>query len=230
VDAGEQQTQTIEDNRQSLASLEAIGREVNALQIRNQRAALDAGLPGQFAQASSNVSALLRGEIPTDVSQQVRRASTARSFAGGFQGAGLSSNLTARDLGLTSLGLQQTGFQQFGALAQLINPNPFNVQTMFFSPQQRLQHATNERNARFQRDLMAAGVKAAPSPMQAAIGRGVSAFGQTVGQFGALAAGQAFMKQSVQASNVPTLSKNNVQGGFPNTGQPGSGGLMGMFA
>ena len=203
VDPGEVQKQTTDDNLSNLAGIEKLGREVNLANVRNQKAALDAGLPGQFDQASSNIASLLRGEIPTDVGQQIARTSAAAGFQGGFQGSKLGGNLTARDLGLTSLGLQQTGLQNFGALSKLINPNPFNVSSMFFSPSQRVTIAQNERNQKFQRDLQAAGVAAAPSPMQAAIGRGVNQFGQTVGQIGAFAAGQAIKGQSVQGSGTP---------------------------
>jgi hypothetical protein len=202
VDPAQVQRDTIQDNTDSLAATEKLGREVNLANIRNQQAALEAGLPGQFGQASSNVAALLRGEIPTDVGQQVARTSAAAGFQGGFQGSNLGRNLTARDLGLTSLSLQQTGLQNFGALANLINPNPFNVSSMFFSPSQRVTIAQNERNQKFQRDMAAAGVAAAPSPMQAAIGRGVNQFGQTIGQIGAFGAGNALFPQSVQASNA----------------------------
>ena len=162
--------------------------------------------------------ALLRGEIPTDVGQQIARTSAAAGFRGGFQGSKLGGNLTARDLGLTSLGLQQTGLQNFGALANLINPNPFNVSSMFFSPGQRVTIAQNERNQKFNRDMAAAGVAAAPSPMQAALGRGINQFGQTIGQIGAFAAGQALKGGQTYAPGTNTVGQ--AGSGFAGPPQP----------
>tara|TARA_R110000824_G_scaffold18422_7_gene73003 strand:- start:9019 stop:9831 length:813 start_codon:yes stop_codon:yes gene_type:complete len=218
IDPAKEQRDTIQDNTDSLAAIEKLGREVNLANVRNQRAAFEAGMPGQFDQASSNIAALLRGEIPTDVGQQIARTSAAAGFRGGFQGSKLGGNLTARDLGLTSLGLQQTGLQNFGALANLINPNPFNVSSMFFSPGQRVTIAQNERNQKFNRDMAAAGVAAAPSPMQAALGRGINQFGQTIGQIGAFAAGQALKGGQTYAPGTNTVGQ--AGSGFAGPPQP----------
>lgn len=54
----------------------------------------------------------LTGELPADVSEAVRKASTAGSLARGIvRDSGMSRNLTARDLGLTSLQLMESGSQ-----------------------------------------------------------------------------------------------------------------------
>lgn len=213
------QTDTIRDNRDSLAATEQLGREVNLANIRNQKAALEAGLPGQLSQASSNIAALLRGEIPTDVGQQIARTSAAAGFRGGFQGSKLGGNLTARDLGLTSLGLQQTGLQNFSALSSLISPSTFNISSMFFTPLQRLTIEQNGRAQKFSRDMAAASVAAAPSPLQASIGRGINQFGQTLGQIGAFRAGQT----NAPGTPPPLLQRPSVLGTF----DPGGFAVMG---
>jgi hypothetical protein len=57
----------------------------------------------------------LHGEIPKDVQEAVQRSSAYTSLMGGTAGSGMSSALTARDLGLTSLDLTQRGAQMAGA-------------------------------------------------------------------------------------------------------------------
>ena len=51
----------------------------------------------------------LSGQIPLDVAQQVGRSSAAAKLGAGIAGGGLGRNLTARDLGLSSLQIQQSG-------------------------------------------------------------------------------------------------------------------------
>lgn len=197
IDAGEVQGQTVQQNQETLAAAAALGREVNRANVAAAQQVLDMSLPGQRQQATQNVLAQLRGEIPADVAQQVGRSSAAQGFNLGIQGSQLGRNLTARDLGLTSLQIQQQGLQNMAGLAQLTTPTPFNVQSMFFSPQQRLQFAQQERNTRFNRDLMAAGVAAAPSPQQAAMGNAIANFAQDVRQIGVFQAGRGQQSQSV---------------------------------
>lgn len=236
IDVNKVQSDTAQGNLDNLALLERLGEQTNAAQIRNQKAALQAGLPGQFSQARDNVAALLRGEIPTDVGQQVARTSAAAGFQGGFQGSKLGGNLTARDLGLTSLSLQQTGLQNFGALAQLINPNPFNISSMFFSSQQRLQFAQQERDKRFSNNLLRAQVAAAPDPGKAALGKEIDRFFNTVasigvGMVGGKLAGDTGTFDQSQASQVSGFG--NVQGGWApkKSGSAGGGGFNGsMFS
>tara|TARA_R110000765_G_scaffold339210_1_gene429369 strand:- start:415 stop:1194 length:780 start_codon:yes stop_codon:yes gene_type:complete len=233
IDVNKTQADTAQGNLDNLALLEKLGEQTNAAQIRNQKAALQAGLPGQFSQAQDNVAALLRGEIPTDVGQQIARTSAAAGFRGGIQGSKLGGNLTARDLGLTSLGLQQTGLQNFGALAQLINPNPFNISSMFFSSQQRLGFAQQERDKRYDNALLRAQVAAAPDPGKAAIGKEIDREFNTMQQlglsfFGAKQAEDTGTFGPSQASQVSGFG--NVQGGFQNSGGAGGFGMGGSFA
>lgn len=66
---------------------------------------------GMSAQAILNTSALLRGDIPKDVQDQLlrTRAEFAQQIGSRGQSAG---NIVARDLGLTSLQLQEAGLNQ----------------------------------------------------------------------------------------------------------------------
>jgi len=208
IDPTQVQKDTTQDNLAATSDLERLGREVNLANARNQEAAIEAGLPGQLGQARSNIGALLRGEIPTDIFQQVSRSSAAAGFQGGFQGSQLGRNATARDLGITSLGLQQTGLQNFSALSSMLTPNSFNVASMFFSPGQRVTIDQSERNLKYQRDLMAAGVKAAPSPTKAAIAAGLNQFGNSIGQYGSFMMGKGAANNN---NSTPTYQESYGQ-------------------
>jgi hypothetical protein len=149
------------------------------------------GLLGGIKSATTNAASLARGEIPDDVSRAVQSSSAAKSLAGGFGGSGLGRNLTARDLGLTSLNLTGEGQQRLmglGGFARNLFPT-FDYTTAFFSPAQMLDHAYST----FQRDLLAAKSAAAPDPVKrgkadqemALFGMIMSAYGGGAGYTGA---------------------------------------------
>lgn len=89
-------------------------------------------LPGysdMLSQGSKNTQAQLRGEIPKDVQDQVRRSSAFKALSGGYGGSGMSKALTARDFGLTSLDMMERGTnaaQRWSGMAQS-SVAPFTV-------------------------------------------------------------------------------------------------------
>jgi hypothetical protein len=106
---------------------------INAQNMQQLQSLLQTALPGyqsQVNQMSRNNAQLIRGDIPTDVQNQIQRfgaQSTITSGIGAGGGAGAAGEgfnltnktITARDLGLTSLSLQQTGQTQESNLLQL---------------------------------------------------------------------------------------------------------------
>lgn len=103
---------------------------------------------------SQNALSFMRGEIPEDVSKQVIRRSAEGAVGGGYGGSGVSRNLVARDLGLTSLNLinqgtssAQTWLAQTNALSK-----PVTASSMMASPETALGIAVQDRDAKFQRD------------------------------------------------------------------------------
>lgn len=196
IDPSQIQQATISGNLDALGDAQRLGAAVNQFNLdqalANTRRALEFFAPGQLGQVQSITNDQLAGRIPEDVQASVLRSSAGRAFGQGTAGSQFASNLGLRDLGLTSLGIQQQGIANFGNLASLRPDVPmFNVSSMFFTPQQRLQFAFEERSAQFNRNLMAEQVAAAPDPATAALGREIDRFFNTAAQFGMMAGGAA---------------------------------------
>ena len=105
---------------------------------------------------------------------------------------------------------------------------------MFFSSQQRLQFAQQERDKRYSNSLLRAQVKAAPDPGKAALGKEIDRFFNTVasigvGMLGGELAGDTSTFDQSQASQVSGFG--NVQGGWApkKSGSAGGGGFNGSY-
>ena len=126
------------------------------------------GFAGMRGQVSTNINALLRGEVPYDVSQEVKRQGAGRALTGGFAGTGAASNLVARDLGLTSLGLTKEGLGSaqswIGSMEQLYSPSQALFTGMFITPQQQFAAATQERDLQYQQQWLKNQIEAMPAP------------------------------------------------------------------
>lgn len=106
--------------------------------LQKQLSTVDPSLMGNVSKLGTNTSALLSGQIPQDVMDQITRSSAYQSLAGGFGPAsGMGHSLTARDLGLTSLNLQNQGasnLNQENSLDQALNPGRSTAASMLLSP------------------------------------------------------------------------------------------------
>lgn len=114
---------------------------------------------------------LLKGEIPKDIQDMVQRNAAYGSMSGGFAGSGMARNLTARDLGLTSLDLMQQGAglaAQGGAAAQrwssLASGEVMNPGAFYVSPSQQAGFDLQNRILRTQSLQNKYNVQAAPDP------------------------------------------------------------------
>lgn len=91
----------------------SMAQELTRADVATKTAMLDQFAPDwrQKRDAASAINeSLMRGEIPKDVADQLKRSAAYTSVMGGG-GAGTQRALTARDLGTTSLQLQQQGMQ-----------------------------------------------------------------------------------------------------------------------
>jgi len=209
IDFAKEQQQAIQQNIASLEPATELARKTTAAEQSQLETQLRRAIPGYdqlVSQAGQNIAASLRGEISPEVSAQVQRSTAGRALSGGFgAGSGFGRALTARDLGLTGMQIQNQGLAQAQNFIQQQRAfgmvQPFSVSSMFITPAQRI-GAIQEQQARmYGRDLTAAQVAAAPSPMQQAAQTAFTNFGGTVG--GALS--QYGMYQGLMAQNPANL-------------------------
>jgi len=186
--AGEQQ-KAIQQNIAALEPATKLAEKTTAAEQSLLESQLRRAIPGYdqiVQQASKNIGAALSGQISPDVSAQVQRSTAGRALAGGFGGAsGFGRALTARDLGLTSLQLQNQGLAQAQNFIQQQRAfgmaQPFSVSSMFITPNQRIGFMQNQQQAQYARDMAAAQAAAQPSAMQQAFGSAIQQFTGTVG-------------------------------------------------
>lgn len=171
------QLRTTQGNLEALPGLENLGSQVNAYNLAQRKGQLAQAIPGfegLVSAGSANMSDWLHGVLSPDVSSAVERGSVARSIGGGYGGSGAAANLTARDLGLTSLDLQQkaTGALPgyLGGLASIITPKPFDVTSGMLTPGQDITaEQWNEMN-RYRQQGLQAEIDALPDPLMKAVG------------------------------------------------------------
>lgn len=174
IDPAKVQLDTVAGNMGVLDTAGALAGATNKLNVNNLKALFEQALPGQYGLAQENTLSLLKGQVPQDVQDAIQRTIAARTLGNaGYGNAGgqFGDFSQARQLGLTSLQLQQQGLNQFGALQSMF-PR-LDVSSMFFSPQQRLSFAFEDRAAHFQRNLLFEQVKAAPNPADVALAEGL---------------------------------------------------------
>ena len=107
-----------------------LANQANAFMQTQARMPYAFNLPNYGAmvgQRSKNVTGLLKGQVPTDVVEQIQQRGAERGVATGMPGGPNANAAWLRALGLTSLDLQQQGSQQFTqALADTPVSPPYN--------------------------------------------------------------------------------------------------------
>lgn len=127
----------------------AVAGRVNQFNQEQLDEILNQAIPGYGGiqkQRSAVVGSMLKGELPSDISDLVQSNAAARALGGGYSGSSLHGNLLARDLGLTSLDLMGRGLT--GA-SQLVSstptPNLMTPQSLMVDPMAWLNIRGNER-------------------------------------------------------------------------------------
>lgn len=189
IDFAAEQRQAIQQNIASLEPATELAQKTTAAEQSQLEAQLRRAIPGYdqlVSQAGQNIAASLRGEISPEVSAQVQRSTAGRALSGGFgAGSGFGRALTARDLGITSMQLQNQGLAQAQNFIQQQRAfgmtQPFSVSSMFITPAQRVGVMQQQQQAQYNRNLQAAQVAAMPDPTMAAIGSAISSAGGFAG-------------------------------------------------
>jgi hypothetical protein len=219
----QEQANAIRQNIASLESATELAQKTTAAEQSQLESQLRRAIPGYdqlIQQAGKTIGSRLRGEVDQDVQSQLQRSAAGRAVGGGFKDAsGIRTNLLARDFGLTAMQIQNQGLAQAQNFIQQQRAfgmaQPFSVSSMFITPAQRI-GAIQEQQARmYGRDLTAAQVAAAPSPMQQAAQTALTNFGGVAGgalsQYGmyqGLMAGQRGPSPSYNPQNDPEIYPN----------------------
>ena len=228
-----EQKQAIQQNIAALQPATELAQKTTAAEQSQLESQLRRAIPGYdqlVSQAGANIGAALRGEISPEVSAQVQRSTAGRALSGGFgAGSGFGRALTARDLGLTGMQIQNQGLAQAQNFIQQQRAfgmvQPFSVSSMFITPAQRIGAIQEQQSRMYGRDLTAAQVAAAPSPMQQAAQTAFTGFGGTVGgaltQYGV---SQALMQDYASMMNrTPQIAAPNLMAPPPSLTAPSVG-------
>lgn len=235
IDFEAEQKQAIQQNIAALQPATELAQKTTAAEQSQLESQLRRAIPGYdqlIQQASQNIGAALRGQVSPEASAQVQRSTAGRALSGGFgAGSGFGRALTARDLGLTAMQLQNQGLAQAQNFIQQQRTfgmvQPFSVSSMFITPSQRINALAQQNQQQYNRDLQAAQVAAMPDPTMAAIGSAISSAG---GFAGGAYTQRGMMQQmpSLYATtpggspsvNSTTIDYSTGETGYPNPMSP----------
>lgn len=216
------QGETAVGNLAVLPQAQQLAAAVNKGNAAQLRAILNQG--GQLDLAEKVVGSQLRGELPADVQRQITDYTTAQANSLGLPGTGFQTGIAGLRGALTSLQLQQQGLANFGSLSRLTTPHLMGPESMFFTPQQRLNFAFRDREQRFQRDLLAAQVKAMPNPSDVAMAEGLDNFFAFWAGVGGAALGGMGSGGALTTKGNPGVGQSGGPEG-PNFGGFNTGGI-----
>lgn len=182
----QEQQKAISANQQALPGASALARDVNTFNQAELERMLEQAIPGYqsiLGKQRGIIESQLRGEIPEDVQRQIQRQTAFGALQGGFGGSEMGRNLTARDLGLTSLQLTNQAVDSATRWMQntqaMRMPGQFDVTSMFVTPTQMFQATFQNQMQAFQRDTFAAKIAAAPEPWAAHMGQALDSIADT---------------------------------------------------
>ncbi len=223
VSGQDSQIQASKGNLAALPGLEDLANQTNEFnvgQYQKRMGQLIPGYQGIMGGASDNLTNWLNGVLSPDVASQVRRNANVRAFGGGYAGSGMGDNLQARDLGLTSLDLQQKGLSSlpgFIGASQLGAPAQYNPANDFLSTQEQIGLNQWNENSRYSRDWLQNQLNAIPDPATAAIARDTGTLVNPAGMVGGIL-GDVYGG----SQGAPSLNFGGTQ--KPNFGGSGGGG------
>lgn len=189
INASESMGKAYDANLANLGKAEQLATNVDTFNQNELNRLIDLQLPGGSQQIKNNIMAELHGELPQDVINQILRTTSERSVAGGFQDTQFARALTAQDIGLNSLALTERGLNSAQKwLAQSVAPR-MDISSAFYTPQQMLAFDINERNSRYQNQLLKNQVAAAPDPAMVQLAEGFDNFFKTWSSIGTMSLG-----------------------------------------
>lgn len=157
-----------------------------------------------LAGSGQAIQDMIAGNLPNADQNVLMRKAAERSGALGIGGSSAGRNLTARDLGLSSLQMTQAGLNSFNALSsnlrQNYTVNPMSTASMYVSPSQRISNAISDNQFGYNA-LVQKRVSDANNSVMSQLGNSVSTLGGMA--FGAGAQGLAMKGIFGQTGNKP---------------------------
>lgn len=195
VDTTAEQAAAISGNLKNLPAAEQFASQLNSFLGSEWLKSTEIGFP-QFKQVSenigSNIASMTAGEIPQEVQDLIQRNAAVKSLYGGYGGTGMQSNMTGRDLGLTSFDLMGRGQDAATRWMAATRSPQVDLSSMFISPSDRIRTTQWNKEFSFNRDWTKSQIKAMPDPFLAALGNSLdsmvggaaSAAGSIMGMYG----------------------------------------------
>lgn len=157
LDLGKEQQLAIQQNISGLPAAGELASKTNLFNQQELTKMLEFAMPGygsKKAKIGENITSMAAGEIPSDISEAVMRNANVRAMGGGYGGTRMAGNLTARDLGLTSLDLTQKGLDAASRWLSMTAPKQFDASSMFVTPNTLMDVAFRNTENQFQRDYV----------------------------------------------------------------------------
>ena len=130
--------------------------------------------------AGSAIQDMIAGRLPNQDQQMTMRRAAERSMLGGYANTGAGKNLTARDLGLSSLQMTQAGLGAFNQLSSNVRSNltvnPMSTAFSYMSVPQYVQNEIGENQFSYQA-LVGKRQSDAANSFQSRLAGGLSAAG-----------------------------------------------------
>lgn len=207
----EAQGKAVKQNVASFADIAKLATQVDSFNQQQLEDLADRTLPGGRQKIQDIITSRLAGEIPEDVARQIRQFGAERGVAGGYGGTQFGTNLTARDLGLTSLQVVDSGLSAAERWLASSRAPSFDITSMFITPAQKYQDQVNQ----FNRNFLENKIKASPDPgIRGAFDTGMQLVGMAMSAYGG---GPGYQG---------TYNPQSAYGGFqPPESTQGSGGF-----
>lgn len=194
VDIGAETAASVAENLANLPKVSELARRYNEMSAEQLTAAMEKMMPGYTQlrdQATGSIASMVGGEIPRDVENLLARKAAERGITMGTSGSEFQSYDELRNLGLTSLDMVNRGLD---AAMRWIDSTAqrtpvFNMSSAFLPIEQRVNLKFQENQFKFQRDLMAAKVKATPWGWTAVLGNMANAATDDIHHWGQMMAG-----------------------------------------
>jgi hypothetical protein len=166
--------------------------QANMAQLQSLLGQALPGYQGLVGQMATNLGSMLQGNVPADVQNQLQRFGAQQALTSGIGAGGLGTlatgrDITARDLGLTSLSLMQSAQQQLpgmiGMARNYLMPQPVSAQSVLpfadiIAGRQWTDQAQFEANlAAYNASLASAEASAGQVPTTSGFGQAASTIG-----------------------------------------------------